>query len=262
MQRGWLDNVVLAGEPYCRRAAWIWLIENAAWRDTVVKIDGKPVTLERGELSFSERYLAEAWRWPRSRVHRFLTELATWGMIRPRSARDQNSDHHTDRLQNILALCNYRKYQDGVTVSAPQLEPSPNHLRTISEPKKKEVKKEEEDSSAVATESGARAKRAGKPSLEVRLEEWKPAEKHYQLAEQKGRDYEWVAFEAERYRNWNRNAKHAHKNFNAGFSNWITSEHQNGNGEARSGRNHARGDSVASAYRELRLEAIDGRLRH
>lgn len=53
------------------------------------------------------------------------------------------------------------------------------------------------------------------------LQEWEPGEKHYRLAAEHGLTEEWVPAEAERYRDWNKNAKHPHKDYDAGFSNWI-----------------------------------------
>ena len=33
MARGWLGHPVLQGEPYDRRSAWAWLIEEAKWQE-------------------------------------------------------------------------------------------------------------------------------------------------------------------------------------------------------------------------------------
>jgi hypothetical protein len=39
------------GEPYCRRAAWAWLIEHAVWKPRITIVSGGvPVALERGQL--------------------------------------------------------------------------------------------------------------------------------------------------------------------------------------------------------------------
>ena len=50
MSRGWMDSSMFAAEPLCKRAAWIWLIENAAFAPRIVPIGGQSVALKRGQL--------------------------------------------------------------------------------------------------------------------------------------------------------------------------------------------------------------------
>ena len=60
--------------------AWLWLIESAAFAPLPVPImEGRGreiITLQRGQLSYSIRYLARAWRWSPNRVRRFLDGLS------------------------------------------------------------------------------------------------------------------------------------------------------------------------------------------
>jgi hypothetical protein len=103
MSRGWLDNPALGGkrEPYCKRAAWAWLIEEAQWQDRRASIAGKTVILRRGQLSHSTRFMAKAWSWSEAAVRRFIERLKTDAMI----------DASTDAGQTIITLCNYDRYQ-------------------------------------------------------------------------------------------------------------------------------------------------------
>jgi hypothetical protein len=91
--------------PYSRAEAWLWLIEAASFRDrSVAAFAGrqrKMPPIARGELSYSVRYLAEAWQWSLNRVVRFLGELRTDGSIETR----------TDTGQTVISLCNYETYQ-------------------------------------------------------------------------------------------------------------------------------------------------------
>ncbi|MFC5355453.1 hypothetical protein [Azospirillum himalayense] len=103
MHRGWLDHPAFGGarEPYCRRAAWAWLIENACWKNERQNIAGKTVALRRGQLSFSLRFLAKAWGWDAEKVRRFCLRLADEKMIETES----------EAGQMVITICNYDEYQ-------------------------------------------------------------------------------------------------------------------------------------------------------
>ena len=103
MHRGWMDHPLFPREPLCRRAAWVWLIEQACWRDHRINIKGRAVTLKRGQLSYSTRFLAEAWNWSEARVRRFLARLERDGAI----------DAVTDAGQTVITIRHYSKYQFG-----------------------------------------------------------------------------------------------------------------------------------------------------
>lgn len=105
MHRGWMDNPAFNKathrEPFCQRAAWAWLIENAQFEPAQVKVGGKVVELQRGQLAHSLRFLGEAWGWQHDRVRRFVAVLSQLSMIA--------TDTATGRL--IISICNYDKYQ-------------------------------------------------------------------------------------------------------------------------------------------------------
>lgn len=103
MHRGWMDNPALGGdrEPFCRRAAWAWLIENANWKVAKVDAGGTTVVVERGQLCASFRYLSKAWGWSLGKVQLFIDRLKTDTMI--------NTAVNTGRM--IITICNYEKYQ-------------------------------------------------------------------------------------------------------------------------------------------------------
>jgi hypothetical protein len=103
MHRGWMDAPALGGkrEPFCRRSAWCWLIEEACFEDARVDLNGRTVTLQRGQLAHSIRFMAEAWNWKRSAVERFIERLRTETMIETAT--------ETGRL--IISICNYSRYQ-------------------------------------------------------------------------------------------------------------------------------------------------------
>ena len=75
MHRGWLDHHTLQGEPFDRRSAWCWLVEEAQWQGRRCQIGGQFVELKRGQLSHSTRFMARAWGWSEARVRRFAAVL-------------------------------------------------------------------------------------------------------------------------------------------------------------------------------------------
>ena len=111
MHRGWQDNPIFDREEYSRRDAWVWLIENATWKPTRARVKGEMIDLERGELCFAQRFLAEKWGWSKSRVDRFLKLLAAEGMIEVRTKNGATADHAAGQGQSIITICNYEKYQ-------------------------------------------------------------------------------------------------------------------------------------------------------
>jgi hypothetical protein len=111
LHRGWRENALFKGE-FSRADAWVWLIENAAWKPVTVRIKGQTIDLDRGEMSFAQRFLAEKWGWSKSRVDRFIADLRDEGMIKTRSKIGATGSHNAGQGQSILTICNYAKYQD------------------------------------------------------------------------------------------------------------------------------------------------------
>lgn len=111
MRRDWQRHDIFGADEFSRRDAWAWLIANAAWKPTKTRIKGASVDLHRGELCFSQRFLAEKWGWSKSRVDRFIAILRAEGMIATRSKIGATADHPAGQGQSILTICNYDKFQ-------------------------------------------------------------------------------------------------------------------------------------------------------
>lgn len=108
MHRGWLDNPLFGNrkrEPFCKAAAWAWLIGEAAFEPKQVKAGGKIIDLQRGQLTHSLRFMAEAWGWQRDRCRRFLKELSHAAMTDTVTATGGATG------QMVITICNYDKYQ-------------------------------------------------------------------------------------------------------------------------------------------------------
>lgn len=111
MSRNWHGHDLFEGDEFSRRDAWSWMIAQAAWKPTTTRIKGSKVELQRGDLCFSQRFLAEKWGWSKSRVDRFISLLRDEGMIETRSKIGPTADHAAGQGQSIITICNYDKYQ-------------------------------------------------------------------------------------------------------------------------------------------------------
>lgn len=141
LHRGWRDNAIFGGE-FSRADAWVWMIEEAAWRPTKTRIKGQTVELARGDMTFSQRFLAEKWGWSKSRVDRFIAELRAEGMIETRSKIGATAGHNAGQGQSIITICNYAKYQDRQDEGRGNDEPETG--ATAGQQRGKEIRREED----------------------------------------------------------------------------------------------------------------------
>jgi hypothetical protein len=107
VKRGWRNNALFGDEPLSKAEAWLWLVENACHKAKLFDASGTIITVERGQLATSVRRLAEAWKWPKSTVDRFLTRLKTGTGDGPMIGTEVGTG------QLVITICNYAKYQDG-----------------------------------------------------------------------------------------------------------------------------------------------------
>lgn len=107
MHRGWQDNPVFRNEAFSKRDAFVWLIEEAAYRPAQIHAATGTIDLKRGQLSHSLRFMAKAWRWDEAKVRRFLTSLVKSEII----------DAAIDAGQTVVTIRNYDKYQGTATES-------------------------------------------------------------------------------------------------------------------------------------------------
>lgn len=102
MKRGWMEHDVFSSvKKYPEQMAWCWLVENAAWKQTKHRIGQHVVNLERGQLCYTMRDLADKWGWSKDSVNRFLNTLETETMIARKIA----------HKKTVITICNYDNHQ-------------------------------------------------------------------------------------------------------------------------------------------------------
>jgi hypothetical protein len=92
----------LWSEPriFSRAEAWIDLIRTANFKPGTVIVDGRCISLQRGELVASLRYVSNRWRWPKSKAERFYALLKDCRRIETR----------TETGITVVKLCNYKQF--------------------------------------------------------------------------------------------------------------------------------------------------------
>lgn len=86
-----------------RYIAWTWMLVEARWKtaEKPILIAGKPVILERGQLSHSLRFMADKLPLSVQQLRTFLKRLQNQHMIK--------IENNTG--QQVITICNYDKYQ-------------------------------------------------------------------------------------------------------------------------------------------------------
>lgn len=108
LHRGWHESDLFKdNESYCERMAWLWLIENAAWKDTTrYNHKGEIIEIKRGQIHVSLSSLETAFNWSKKKVRGFIDRLEKRHMVGAKKAQSGT----------LLTICNYAKYQDNKDV--------------------------------------------------------------------------------------------------------------------------------------------------
>lgn len=101
VDRGIFSDPDFAPEPFTEREAFLWLVSEAAWKPHTRRQGRAMIKLERGQLCHAVRFMADIWKWSKSRVDRFLTRLKNRDMIKINSG----------TKISIISICNYEIYQ-------------------------------------------------------------------------------------------------------------------------------------------------------
>lgn len=103
VQTSIFDHEAFAPEPLTEREAWLWLIANAAWKDTRHRVGSQMVEVPVGSLFVTLRGLQNEWKWGSDfKVRSFLALLRDQEMIVMNS--------NAGKTQ--ITICNYSRYQN------------------------------------------------------------------------------------------------------------------------------------------------------
>lgn len=144
LHRGWRDTDGLTPSAhYSEWEAWLWLLENCAWRDmSRWNAKGEEIRLTPGQIHVSLRSLASAWGWHESSVRRFLVRLE----------KVKKAVQLPTQSGTILTIVNWAKYQGCDTASDTASDTAATQPRHTQEEGKE--RKEEKKGRAVARPDG------------------------------------------------------------------------------------------------------------
>lgn len=116
------------GRTYSKAEAWLDMIAQCAYEPQKRLVAGELMSVPRGGVIASERYLSNRWKWSRNKVRAFLDLLASEGMILI-----PQKDHRS----TAVLLCNFDKFN-------PQKDRRQDRKRTTEGPLKDQIQEEEE----------------------------------------------------------------------------------------------------------------------
>lgn len=194
------DPIWEAREPFDRRSAWIDLCQLANYRARQRIVNGAVVSLERGQLLASERFLAQRWRWTRAKVRRFMDALVTLQRIVQKPAGD------AAHAGTVVTLCKYDEYNPLPTKTRPTGDTGEQPESNQREAKAEEGEERER------RKGGARTRATALPAS------WEPNDSHRELATERGVD---VGEEAEKFRDHAAANRRRQADWDASFRNWL-----------------------------------------
>lgn len=100
VDRKLLEGKLWLAEPFTKGQAWVDLIGRASYEDGELT--------KRGQILISERGLSARWKWPGSKVRRFLQRLQADGMI----TRSNNRSGTRSTWGSIITIEKYDEYQN------------------------------------------------------------------------------------------------------------------------------------------------------
>ena len=101
LHRAIQDNPLWRSEPFSRGQAWVDLLLLANHKESFFYKRGNKVTVLRGQVGRSEVELSDRWKWSRTKVRKFLTELQE----------EQQIEIYKSRVTQVLTIVNYDDWQ-------------------------------------------------------------------------------------------------------------------------------------------------------
>lgn len=104
----WDNEIWQENEPFDKRAAWVDLLMMANHAENKSVRGMSVVNVQRGQILTSYNHLANRWHWSKSKVFRYMKQLAKRGMIQIRNA---NGTESGTTSGTVLTIVKYDVFQ-------------------------------------------------------------------------------------------------------------------------------------------------------
>lgn len=241
------DDPTFKDAEFSQREAWIWMIAEAAWKPHVRRFGAHEISLQRGQLAASTRFMAKAFGWTESRVRRYLELLKNRRMVQT----------EIDAGVTVISICKYDTYQNGVDkTDAPPTRRPTQDRRTTDAKEKKGRREEGEDirSYDLLGEAPLKQKRR------CRLPDgWVPNDRNLQDAHSKQFTDEEINHEANRFRDHHHAKGSTMLDWDAAWRTWLGNARKFAAPRNASAPRHAGGGGTHDAlYRGFQRAAGKG----
>jgi hypothetical protein len=195
------DHELAKNDSACQRWAFMDLCHMAQWRDGQRVAGGNVVKLERGCFLASVRFLAKRWKWPKTRVERFLRALQHPDITKIERVKTGTANGTVYRIVNYDTYANPRdsKRDDLGTILG------------------------QRTTSTAGTEE---EKKRAKPKKHPIPDDWTPQESHADKAQAERVD---LNREAERFRHHHAAKGSTYVDWDRAFHTWLMRAHDFGN---------------------------------
>lgn len=205
------DHPMLGGEPFTRREAWLWLVSEAAFKAGKRRAGAALVSLQRGEVAHSIRFMADAWQWHRARVERFLHALKTETMIGTR----------IETGVTVITICKYDEYQ---RVGSPNETRREAETETVARQQRDRLEEGNKGKDTPSLRSGGRAPAKGK--MLPLSDDWRPSEASRAKARELAFSESQTDGMAAALRSWAQSIDARKVSWDATFDGWVRREAQ------------------------------------
>jgi len=108
IHRSLCNHSIWLAEPFTKGQAWVDLILLANHEEGYIRKRGIKIIVKRGQVGWSQRSLADRWKWSRGKVERFLKDLMIDDQIEPQNGPQKNN------ITSLITIKNYDQYQEDV----------------------------------------------------------------------------------------------------------------------------------------------------
>lgn len=207
VSRDFFDDEAFQSEKFSEREAFLWMIMEASFKQRERRVGSAVVTLDRGQLAHSTRFMAKVWQWPETTVRRFLDRLKKRRMV----------ECATGAGVTVVTLCNYDLYQSEVRATGAETAQGPaRQRRTTGANENKDAIREEREAEA------SLPRKRGNPKTRISPDALIPQQMRA-AAEERGLSDAEAEAQFAKFRDWAVAKGQAYADWGAAWRNWLSS---------------------------------------